>query len=316
MEGTDMSQESGTVVVVGSLNADLVVQVERMPAPGETVRGSELVVLPGGKGANQAAAAALLGGHVSMLGAVGDDANGTLLLDAAARAGVDTTSVVRLDGVATGTAVISVDARGENSIIISPGANGHLTPEYLGEDFFAGAAVLCLCLEVSLETVTAAARHARDAGAQVLLNLSPYQPVGAELLELVDVLLVNDHEAADLLGRDVVDAGWDAVLAALAGVGVRRAVVTLGSRGSVVLDATAPAADQVVEVGAVTVEAVDTTGCGDAFTGALAQQIAAGATLVEAAQVAARVAAFAATRPGAQSSYPTLAQLAGVGQPV
>lgn len=310
-----MSQEPGAIVVVGSLNADLVVQVERMPAPGETVRGSELVVLPGGKGANQAAAAALLGGRVAILGAVGDDGHGRLLLDAAARAGVDTGAVVRLDGTATGTAVISVDARGENSIIISPGANGHLTPEYLAEDFFTGAAVLCLCLEVSEATVLAAARRGRDAGAQVLLNLSPYQPVGPELLGQVDVLLVNDHEAGDLLGRDVVEAGWDAVLSALVAVGVRRAVVTLGSRGSVVLDATAASGDRVVEVAAVPVEAVDTTGCGDAFTGALAQQIAAGRTLVEAAGFAARVAAIAATRPGAQSSYPRLDELADAGQP-
>ena len=311
-----MSQEPGTVVVVGSLNADLVVQVERMPTPGETVRGSELVVLPGGKGANQAAAAALLGGRVAILGAVGDDAHGQLLLDAAARAGVDTRSVVRLAGVATGTAVISVDAQAENSIIISPGANGHLNPEHLREDFFTGAAVLCLCLEVSEATVLTAARYARAAGAQVLLNLSPYQPVGEELLDQVDVLLVNDHEAGDLLGRDVVEAGWDAVLAALVAHGVRRAVVTLGSRGSVVLDSTASAGEQVVAVPAVAVEAVDTTGCGDAFTGALAEQIAAGRTLVEAAHFAARVAALAATRAGAQSSYPTRDQLTDAGQPV
>lgn len=308
-----MSQGPGKIVVVGSLNADLVVQVERMPAPGETVRGSELAVLPGGKGANQAAAAALLGGQVAILGAVGDDANGRLLLDAAAQAGVDTRSVVHLDRTATGTAVISVDARGENSIIISPGANGHLTPEYLAEEFFTDAAVLCLCLEISEDTVVAAARLARAAGAQVLLNLSPYQEVGSDLLETVDVLLVNDHEAADLLGRDVVDAGWDAVLSALVEVGVQRAVVTLGSRGSVVLDATAAAGRQVVEVPAVTVEAVDTTGCGDAFTGALAQQIAAGRTLVEAARFAAGVAAIAATRAGAQASYPRLDELVEAG---
>ena len=309
-----MAQSPGKIVVVGSLNADLVVQVERMPAPGETVRGSELTVLPGGKGANQAAAAALLGGQVAILGAVGDDANGRLLLDAAARAGVDTRAVARLDGTATGTAVISVDARGENSIIISAGANGHLTPESLAEEFFTDAAVLCLCLEVSEATVLAAARYARAAGAQVLLNLSPYQEVVPELLEQVDVLLVNDHEAGDLLGRDVVDAGWDAVLSALVAVGVRRAVVTLGSRGSVVLDSTAPADERVLEVPAVEVTAVDTTGCGDAFTGALAQQLAAGATLVEAARFAARVGAFAATRAGAQASYPTLDELAEVGR--
>lgn len=297
------------IVVVGSLNADLVVQVPRLPGPGETVGGSELTVLPGGKGANQAAAAGRLGGDVALLGLVGDDPHGRLLLDAAESAGVDTRAVTRLPGVATGTAVIAVDAAGENTIIVSPGANGHLDPAHLDAGLLGAAGVLCLCLEVPQQTVLAAARLARGSGAAVVLNLSPSAPVPAELLALTDVLLVNDHEAADLLGPDVVAAGWPAVGEALAVRGVTRAVVTLGPRGAVVLEPSAAGTHRVVEVPAVPVEAVDTTGCGDAFTGALATRLAAGASLVDAARFAAQVGAVAATRRGAQSSYPTLAEV-------
>lgn len=296
------------VVVVGSLNADLVVRVERMPRPGETVHGSELAVLPGGKGSNQAAAAARLGADAAILGAVGTDSHGDFLLAAARRAGVDTAAVARLGTTATGTAVISVDADGENSIIISSGANGLVAPRDLDPAFFEGAAALCLCLEIPLETVVEAARRGREAGAVVLLNLSPYARVPDAFLAMADVLLVNDHEAADLLGEDVLAAGWDRVLDALVARGVRRAVVTRGADGSVVVDATG--GPRVTHVPPVPVDAVDTTGCGDAFTGALAWRLAAGDTLVDAAHVAARVGAFAATRAGAQSSYPTTRELA------
>lgn len=297
------------IVVVGSLNADLVVRVQRLPGPGETVPGSELTVLPGGKGANHAAAAGRLGGDVALLGRVGDDPHGRLLLDAAASADVDTRAVARLPGVATGTAVIAVDAAGENTIIVSPGANGRLAPDDLDAGLVGSAGVLCLCLEIPQETVLAAARIAHAGGATVVLNLSPSAPVPAELLALVDVLLVNDHEAADLLGPDVPAAGWPAVGDALAARGVARAVVTLGAHGAVVLDPSAAGSQRVVAVPAVPVEAVDTTGCGDAFTGALAVRLAAGESLVDAARFAARVGAVAATRRGAQSSYPTLAEL-------
>jgi ribokinase len=203
--------------------------------------------------------------------------------------------------------MIVVDAAGENTIIVSPGANGALGPALIDTAALAGSAVLCLCLEVPLETVRSAAAAGRAAGATVLLNLSPYVPVGPELLELVDVLLVNRGEAALLLGvADLPDdpAGWPALP-------VPRAVITLGADGAVVVDDTAPGGERVVAIAPTRVEVVDTTGSGDAFTGALASRLASGDSLVEAARFAARAGALAATLPGAQSSYTALTRLAG-----
>ena len=302
---------TGKVVVVGSLNADLTVRTERFPQPGETLNGSELVIVPGGKSANQAAAAALLGAEVRLFGAVGADGHGDLLLAAAADAGVDASRVLRRPGTATGTAMIVVDAAGENTILVSPGANGTLTGAELPADLFDGAAVLCLSLEVPLETVTAAAQAGHDAGALVLLNLSPYREVPQELLALTDVLLVNAHEAAQVSGLPDPAADWESTIAALAALGISRAVITLGADGAVVLDGTAAGADRILAVPPTRVEAVDTTGSGDAFTAATAARLAAGGTLAEAARFAARAGALAATLPGAQSSYSVLRSLAG-----
>lgn len=279
---------TGTIVVVGSLNADLVVRTERFPNPGETLHGSDLAILPGGKSANQAVAAGRLGGTVRMIGAVGDDGNGTLLRDSVAAAGADVTHVAVREGVATGTAVITVDASGENTIVISAGANGTLTPADVPVDAFDGAAVLGLCLEVSIDVVLAAARIAHEVGVTVLTNLSPFGAVPRELLDLTDVLLVNEHEAAELGDH-----------------GVPRSIVTRGGDGCVVHDGDAPP----VEVPAIPVEAVDTTGCGDAFMGAVALRLAAGDDLADAARFAAGVGAYAATGHGAQASYPTADQL-------
>jgi ribokinase len=302
----------GAIVIVGSLNADLVVQTERFPQPGETLHGSPLRILPGGKSSNQAAAAALLGGDVRLVGAVGDDDNGRMLVAAAQRAGVDTAAVAVRDGVATGTAVITVDAAGENTIVISAGANGTLSPDDVAAAAprFEGGAVLGLCLEVSLETVTAAARAGRDAELLVLTNVSPFAEVGDELLGLTDVVLLNEHEAAQLAGVASAEGSgsgdWAGVASALAARGVTRAVVTTGAAGCTVLDGDAPP----VAVPSPRVQAIDTTGCGDAFMGALALRLAEGDSLVDAARFAVRVASFAATRVGAQSSYPTPAELA------
>ena len=276
------------IVVVGSLNADLVVRTERFPKPGETLQGSDLAILPGGKSANQAVAAGRLGGTVRMIGAVGDDGNGALLRDSVTAAGVDTTLVAVREGVATGTAVITVDAAGENTIVISAGANGTLTPEDVPPDVFADAGVLGLCLEVSIDVVLAAARAAHEAGVTVLTNLSPFGAVPDELLDLTDVLLVNEHEAAELGDH-----------------GVARSIVTRGGAGCTVHDGGA----EPEAVDAVRVEPVDTTGCGDAFMGAVALRLAAGDALVDAARFAVGVGAYAATKPGAQASYPTTAEL-------
>lgn len=277
------------IVVVGSLNADLVVRTERFPKPGETLQGSDLAILPGGKSANQAVAAGRLGGTVRMIGAVGDDGNGTLLRESVASAHVDTTHVAVRQGVATGTAVITVDAAGENTIVISGGANATLTPEDLPASAFDGAGVLGLCLEVSIDVVLAAARAGRAAGATVLTNLSPFGTVPQELLDLTDVLLVNEHEAAELGDH-----------------GVARSIVTRGGAGCTVHDGDAAP----VDVDAVRVEPVDTTGCGDAFMGAVALRLDAGDSLLEAARFAVGVGAYAATKPGAQASYPTTSELA------
>lgn len=300
--------QSTRIVVVGSLNADLVVRTARFPQPGETLTGSELVVIPGGKGANQAVAAARLDGEVTMVGAVGADANGTLLLDSLSDAGVDVTRIARRDDTATGTAVITVDDAGENTIIVSPGANGTLTTARIGEawNVLDGAGVLCLCLEVPLDTVLEAARRGASAGALVLLNLSPYGEVPDELLAATGVLLVNEHEAADLAGVDPAKSGWDAMATALGERGIARAVVTTGAAGSVVIDGEA----EVTSVPSPKVDAVDTTGCGDAFMGSLALRLAAGDALVDAARFASTVGSFAATGAGAQASYPDQAQLA------
>jgi len=276
------------IVVVGSLNADLVVRTERFPKPGETLQGSDLAILPGGKSANQAVAAGRLGGTVRMIGAVGDDGNGALLRESVASAGVDTTHVAVRRGVATGTAVITVDAAGENTIVISGGANAALTPDDLPADAFDGAGVLGLCLEVSVDVVLAAARAGRAAGATVLTNLSPFGAVPQELLDLTDVLLLNEHEAAELGDH-----------------GVARSVVTRGGAGCTVHDGDADP----VDVEAVRVEPVDTTGCGDAFMGAVALRLDAGDSLLEAARFAVGVGAYAATKPGAQASYPTTSEL-------
>ncbi|WP_426737877.1 ribokinase [Plantibacter sp. 2H11-2] len=300
--------QSPRIVVVGSLNADLVVRTARFPQPGETLTGSELAVIPGGKGANQAVAAGRLGGDVTMVGAVGDDAHGSLLLESLSSSGVDVTRIARRDDVATGTAVITVDDAGENTIIVSPGANGTLTPDRIGEAWTAldGAGVVCLCLEVPIDTVLETARRGASAGALVLLNLSPYGPVPEELLQATGVLLVNEHEAADLAGVDPEEAGWEATATALRSHGIRRAVVTTGAAGSVVIDGEADP----TSVPSPTVDAVDTTGCGDAFMGALALRLAAGDELVDAARFASTVGSYAATGAGAQASYPDQEQLA------
>lgn len=200
--------------------------------------------------------------------------------------------------------MILVDDAAENVIVVSPGANGRFTADDVNasDEFFGGAAVVCLCLEVGLDAVAAAAVKAHEQLAMTVLNLSPYQRVSPALLGLVDVLMVNEHELMQVVGP--LASGpedWAAAQRALADLHVHRAVVTLGARGAVVLDG--DAAPELVDP--VEVRAVDTTGSGDAFTGALAMKLAAGSGLVDAARFAARVGAFAATRPGAQRSYPT-----------
>ncbi|WP_030023105.1 ribokinase [Streptomyces monomycini] len=294
------------VLVVGSANADLTVRVARRPGAGETVHGSDLVESAGGKGANQAAAAARLGGRVGLLARVGDDAYGELLLDAQRAAGTDVAHVIVESGARTGTAMIIVGPDGDNSIVVSPGANAALTPEDVAaaRDVIAASAAVSLQLEVPMETVRATAATATETGTRVVLNPSPTpDSLDPELLAAADPLVVNEHEAQQLAGRgEGTPENW---AQALREQGARSVVVTLGGDGALVVDGEGGTG----RVPGVKVEAVDTTGAGDAFTGALATRLAHGDSLTDAARFAVRVGAAAVTKPGAQPSYPTLDEL-------
>ncbi|MCG7205797.1 ribokinase [Streptomyces arenae] len=292
------------LLVVGSANADLVIEVDRRPAAGETVLGGDLATHPGGKGANQAVAAARLGARTALLARVGDDAHGRLLLDSQRAAGADTAGVL-VGGAPTGVALITVDPSGDNSIVVSPGANGRLTPADVraAAGLLGASRVVSAQLEIPLETVVEVVRGMAP-GSRFVLNPSPPLPLPAEVLAACDPLIVNEHEAKVILGGAGADgepADWARLLLAK---GPRSVVVTLGADGALVADG-----HGVTAVPSVKVAAVDTTGAGDAFTAALAVRLGAGASLPEAAAYAARVGAAAVTRRGAQESYPTAAEV-------
>jgi ribokinase len=282
------------VVVIGSANADVVVRVQRRPGPGETVLGSDTVLAAGGKGANAAVAAAKQNAQVALLGAVGDDQHGELLRNSMGEAGVRL-DLVRTTDRPTGAAYITVTPDGENTIVVSPGANSAVDVEQVDQarDAIAGAKVLLASLEVPLPAIERAVTLAREAGTRAVLNLSPVAKLSPQTLATLDPLVVNEHEAQWLM-----DGETD--LRKLLDLGPRSAVVTLGGAGALVIEK-----GDTTEVSSPKVTAVDTTGAGDAFAGALVTQLAAGDDLVAAARRAARVAAVSVTRPGAQASYPT-----------
>lgn len=293
------------LLVVGSANADLVIGVERRPGAGETVLGSDLAVHPGGKGANQAVAAARLGARTALLARVGDDAHGRLLLDSQREAGVDTVGVL-VGGAPTGVALITVDPSGDNSIVVSPGANGRLTPEDVSAAgcLFQGSRVVSAQLEIPLETVVEVVRNLAP-GSRFVLNPSPPRPLPREVLAACDPLIVNEHEAKVILGDSAVGdtpEDWARILLAK---GPKSVVVTLGAEGALVASGAG-----VSRVAAVRVDAVDTTGAGDSFTAALACRLGAGESLAQAAAYAARVGAATVTKEGAQASFPTAAEVA------
>jgi ribokinase len=295
------------IVIVGSLNADLCVQVPRFPARGETITGGGFTILPGGKGANQACAAGRLGGHAAMVGQVGPDAQAEMLLASLRYAGVDVSLVATDDSAATGVALITVDHAGENQIVLAPGANGTFTPDRLApaEPAIRAARVVLLQLEVPMGTVARAAAIARAAGVTVILDPAPAVPLPDDLLALADYLTPNEGELA-LLADGAITAGeaGSAVIDAQAGRlrarGCRSVLVKLGARGARLVTA-----DGAVEWPAVPVRAVDTTAAGDAFNGALAVALAEGHPIGEAVRFATVAAAISVTRPGAQPSMPT-----------
>jgi ribokinase len=287
-----------SVTVVGSLNEDVLVAVGRLPGRGETVIGRSTVLAPGGKGANQAAAAGLLGDDVQMVGRVGDDPAGERQLVALADAGISVRHVQRTAGVPTGSATIPVEeGSGENLIVVVPGANGALTASDVEVDAVRRADVVLLQLEVPIETVLAAASAATGT---VVLTPAPPQPLPAELLGRVDVLVPNEHELVQLAGAEPGERP-PAELAALArSLSSSAVVVTLGARGALVVPAEGPVLLQPPPP----VEAVDTTGAGDCFCGALAQALAGGAVLPDAVRTAVAAAALSTTARGARGALP------------
>jgi ribokinase len=286
-----------SVTVVGSLNEDVLIAVPRLPGRGETVVAAGSRVAPGGKGANQAAAAARLGPGVHMVGRVGDDAAGDRQLAALAEARVNVSRVLRTRGVATGGATIPVEeGSGENLIVVLPGANARLTPEDADVDPVRRADVVLLQLEVPLETVAAAAA---TASGTVVLTPAPPQPLPAGLLARVDVLVPNEHELVQLARARPAARGPAELVALARRLTGRAVVVTLGARGALVVDEGTALLQAPPRV-----RPVDTTGAGDCFSGALGQALAGGAGLAEAVRYAVTAAALSTTGPGARSALP------------
>lgn len=288
------------VAVVGSINVDQVVRVHRHPLPGETLLGQGLSLLPGGKGANQAVAAARLGADVSMVGAVGNDDAATLATTLLREAGVDLQAVLTVEGP-TGLAVISVSDDGENTIVVIPGANGSVNAEAVRADArrLAEAAVVVLQGEIPVDGIAEAVRIATG---RVLLNLAPVVDLEADIIRAADPLVVNEHEGAHVLGQldpaAAVPASDHELVEALRAQGVKSVVLTRGALGAICSDG-----DGTFHVPAPRVRALDTTGAGDAFVGALSARLAAGESLRIASAFAAKVGAFAVQGHGAQGSY-------------
>ena len=298
------------VTVLGSLNMDISVTVPRLPEPGATVLGSAARFTPGGKGANQAVAAARLGASVRMAGCVGDDDFGRQLLAALGEEQVDTGGVRTVTGVPTGLAMISVDPAGENLITVAPGANHEVGAGEVAAAASSPGDVLVICAEIPVPAIKTALAQASRAGARCVLNLAPAPPEAAAIVaDGVDWLVVNETEAAAVLGRKV-EGLTDAVEAAagLLAAGARHAVVTAGAHGAALAPSTgAEGAPLTIE--AFGVEAVDTVGAGDTFVGALAVALAAGVPRAEAVRAAAAAGATAVTRHGAQAGMPRPADI-------
>ncbi len=290
------------IVVVGSANLDLVVEVDQIPAVGETVMGGDLRRIPGGKGANQAVAAARLGRDVAMVGRLGADEGGEILRAALTADGVDTTRLITTEEAPNGVALIAVGSDGDNAIVVSPGANARVTPADVeaAADMLRDAVVTLLQLEIPLDAVTAAAVAAEGT---VILNPAPAVPLPASLLSQVDILVPNQTELATLAGHDgPINAEIAARLAPT--LPSPAVVVTLGADGALVVDR-----GVATHVPAPPVTPVDTTAAGDSFCGALADALVRGETLIDATQWAVRVGAATTQRPGAQPSLPTAAEV-------
>lgn len=290
------------IVVIGSCNTDMVISMDHLPLPGETLIGGEFFMNSGGKGANQAVAAARLGGNVSFIAKVGNDPFGKRALEQYRAEGIDVKHILTDPEQPSGVALIMVDAQGENSIAVASGANAHLTTKDLdnAKEILSRADIVLMQLETPITTVEHAANVAKRSGAKVILNPAPAQPLPESLLQNLYILIVNETEAEFISGTQITD--MDSVARAadiLCDKGVEKVVITLGSRGAFVKER-----GNYHQIPGLKVKAVDATAAGDTFCGALCVALAEEKNLTEAVTFANRCAAVTVTRMGAQSSLP------------
>lgn len=298
------------VVIVGSLNMDLVTRAPRLPRGGETLAGHSFVTVPGGKGANQAVAAARLGASVAMIGCVGDDAYGDQLRAALLAEGIDCTAVTTVPGESSGVALIVVDDNSQNAIVIVAGGNGHVSAEVVDRfDTLLSQAEVIICqLEIPMATVGHVLKRGRELGKIVILNPAPAsEPLPADWYALIDYLIPNESEASLLTGLPVDSvATADAAATALLAAGASRVIITLGPQGSLLGTS---ALSQ--HFAAPKVQALDTTAAGDTFVGGFAAALADGKSESQAIQFGQIAAALSVTRAGAQPSIPTFDEVQG-----
>ncbi len=288
---------SAHVVVIGSLNADLVVVADRLPQPGETVLGGEFAIHDGGKGANQAVAAARVGARVSMIGAVGNDAHGERAVAALEAEGIDTSRVRRLDGRASGVAIVAVGPRGENQIVVAPGANATLELDDADRALIGTADAVLTGHEIPSATTVDVLRTARAAGVTAILNPAPARALSSEILSIGPILTPNEHELVVAIGNDVTDTALDELAARNNGP----IVVTQGPAGAVLAEGERRERFE----GRLAPRVVDTTGAGDTFCGVLAAWLAEGRSLDEAIVAANGAGALSVAAVGARAGMPT-----------
>lgn len=292
--------EKNRILVIGSSNTDMTVRSATLPKPGETVLGGDFRMGPGGKGANQAVAARLLGGEVTFVCKLGRDMFGEGASKHYESCGLDTSKILWSDKP-SGVALITVDSKAENSIVVASGANADMTVSDIDSvaDIIKSSGILLLQLEIPMDAVVHAAEIAYSAGVQVVLNPAPAAALPAELLKCVSILIPNETEASAISGIDINNFETAAAAAErLKGMGVREVIITMGSRGSVVCDGSC------TFVPAVKVNAVDTTAAGDTFCGGVCVALSEGKDLLEAVKFATAASSIAVQRPGAQDSVP------------